>query len=95
MGRVKGVKGVKKPPASLRAPPDKIFGPGKPLLRTKLPLFEEVGAALVYRAERNRLRREEKEIDCQRASSEVAQEVLQVYSSASIPTISEIRCTKK
>ena len=62
----------RKPAAQLRAPPDKIFGEGKPLLKNKLPMYSEIGKALMLKAEEDWLRRRSKEIDLKRSTAELA-----------------------
>ena len=88
MGRVKGSKA---PSAKLRAPPDKIFGVGKPLKVNKLPLVSEVGSALAFEAEQDRLERGSNEIRCIEATDTVAKQVLNVYEAARIPTIAKTK----
>jgi len=85
----------RKPAAQLRVPPDKIFGAGKPLLKNKLPLYSEVGKALMFKAEEDRLRRKSKEIDCKRSTAEVCKMVLEVYADAVVPTIQEHKVREK
>ena len=83
------VKGSKSPSAKLRAPPDKIFGVGKPLKVNKLPLVNEVGSALAFEAEQDRLERGSNEIRSNEATDTVVKKVLNVYQAASIPTIAK------
>ena len=59
MGRVKGSKA---PYSKFRVLPDNIFGVGKPLQLNKLPLVSEVGSALAFEAEQDRLERGSNEI---------------------------------
>ena len=85
----------RKPAAQLRAPPDKIFGAGKPLLKNKLPRYSEVGKALILKAEEDRLKRKSKEIDCKRSTDEVCKMVLEVYADAVVPTIQKHKVREK
>ena len=85
----------RKPAAQLRVPPDKIFGVGKPLLKNKLPLYSEVGKALMLKAEEDRLKRESKEIDFKRSTADVCKMVLDVYADAVVPTIQEHKVKEK
>ena len=85
----------RKPAAQLRVPPDKIFGVGKPLLKNKLPLYSEVGKALMLKAEENRLERKSKEIDSKRSTADVCKMVLDVYADAVVPTIQEHKVKEK
>ena len=85
----------RKPAAQLRLPPDKIFGVGKPLLKNKLPLYSEVGKALMLKAEEDRLKRESKEIDFKRSTADVCKMVLDVYADAVVPTIQEHKVKEK
>ena len=86
MGRVTGSKA---PSAKLRAPPDKIFWVGKPLKVNKLPLVSEVGSALAFEAEQDRLERGSNKIRSNEATDTVVKQVLNVYETASIPTIAK------
>ena len=54
-------KGKKLPHFKVRRPDDKVFGRKKALSRTKLPIYSEVGSALIFEAENHRLERELKE----------------------------------
>ena len=88
MGRPKGTKA---PPPHLRKGDDKVFGARRPLPVNKLPLNKEIGSALAYEAETERLKQGKTEIDCMDATNKVTEKVLEVYRKAHIPTISEIR----
>ena len=50
---MRSVKGSKAPSAKLRAPPDNVFGVGKPLQVNKLSLISEVGSAFVFEAKQD------------------------------------------
>ena len=69
----------RKPAAQLRVPPDKIFGVGKPLLKNKLPLYSEVGRALMLKAEEDRLKRKSKEIDFKRSTGAISSDLYRQY----------------
>lgn len=88
-------KGTRAPPVKLRVPPDKVFGEGKSLPANKLPLVVEVASALIFEAERDRIKRDSNEIDCKGASKEVTKQLLDIYKSASVPTISELKVRQK
>ena len=75
MGRPKGST---VPPVRLRSGPDAVFGIRRPLPITKLPLNKEVGSALAYEAENERIEKDKKEIDCKGATNKVTQQVLEV-----------------
>ena len=78
------VKGSKAPTAKLRAPPDNLFGEGKPLQLNKLPLVSEVGSALAFEAEQDRLERGSNEIRSNEATDTVVKQVLNVYEASSL-----------
>ena len=81
MGRVKGREA---PSTKLRAPPDNVFGVGKPLQVNKLPLVSEVGSALAFEA-----------FGPHEATDTVTKQVLNVYETASIPTIAKNKVKEK
>ena len=84
MGRPKGTKA---PPPHLRKEDDKVFGTRRPLPVNKLPLNKEIGSALAYEAETERLKQGKTEIDCMDATNKVTEKVLEVYRKAHIHTI--------
>ena len=82
------LKGEAKPPAGLRKrEPDPVFGDRRPLSKKVLPLVREVGQALAWEAEEERLKRGKKEIDLNHATEVVSKQLLEVYKLASVPTV--------
>ena len=88
-------KGKKLPHFKVRRPDDKVFGRKKPLPRTKLPLYSEVGSALIFEAENDRLERELKEIDCKEATDRVTKDILGIYKIADVSTIDPKKVKEK
>ena len=85
-------KGQSNPPASLRRrEPDPVFGMRKALPTKVLPLVREVGQALVFEAEEERLRKVMKENDSGHATKVASEQVLAFYKKASIPTLDTCR----
>jgi len=88
-------KGTEAPSAKLRSGPDKVFGIGRPLPINKLPLYKEVGSALVYEAEEEKMKNDKKYIDTNDATGKVTEKVLEVYRNANIPTLSKAMVRKR
>ena len=92
MGRPKGSKA---PLPKLRSGPDKVFGVRRPLPINKLPLVKDIGSALAYEAEMQRINNNKSEIDCKDATVKVTNSVLEIYRVASIPTIRKDKVKEK
>ena len=88
-------KGSKAPPSKLRLGPDKVFGVRRPLPINKLPLVKEIGSALGFEAEMERIKNNKKEINCKDATVKVTDSVLELYRVASIPTIRKDKVKEK
>ena len=87
MGRPKGSKA---PLPKLRSGPDKVFGVRRPLPFNKLPVVKDIGSALAYEAEMQRINNNKSEIDCK-----VTNSVLEIYRVSSIPTIRKDKVKEK
>ena len=92
MGRPKGSKA---PLPKLRSGPDKVFGVRRPLPINKLPLVNDIGSALAYEAEMQRINNNKSEIDCKDATVKVTNSVLEIYRVSSIPTIRKDKVKEK
>ena len=92
MGRPKGSKA---PLPKLRSGPDKVFGVRRPLPINKLPLVKDIGSALAYEAEMQRINNNKSEIDCKDATVKVTNSVLEIYRVSSIPTIRKDKVKEK
>ena len=72
-----------------------MFGVGNPLPANKLPLYKEVGSALIHEAEMKRMGKEKSDIDKKNETQKVTDQVLDVYSKESIPTITYYKVREK
>ena len=91
MGRPKGSKA---PLPKLRSGPDKVFGVRRPLPINKLPLVKDIGSALAYEAEMQRINNNKSEIDCKDATVKVTNSVLESLRSTEFPLFLPLGRTK-